>query len=203
MFWLSLLLTAVLCTPVIKDPLDEIERHKRVGSVESDRDKSDRLFESLKDIITENSFDESVSTLNKSYSIDIGELFNIFETYIIYKETVKSNKETADIDFESNEVGDIESFNDMSDTDLFFSNLFGYIDDHLEEVLNELIVAVRKGAEKDKANQINRTRNDYPSADMFEAKVREIEEQLEVGANVEHSDKISKRASSDTGKYSE
>ncbi|XP_060582870.1 uncharacterized protein LOC132739226 [Ruditapes philippinarum] len=199
MFRLSLILTAVFCAPVIKDPLDDdLARKKQVGVVESETDKINRLVESLKNLIAENDFAEKISSLNKSYNIDIDELLGIFETYIIYRETTNSQHETV-VDFENNSTGGTDTADNKSDLDMLLPNLFAYIDENMEEILNELIYAIEESKNSGKDNmQGIRSRNDELSSDMFEAKVHEIEELVEVGINAEQSDKILKRASSVT-----
>jgi hypothetical protein len=180
---------------------DDLARKKQVGVVESETDKINRLVEILKNLIAENDFEEKISSLNKSYNIDIDELLGIFETYIIYRETTNTQHETV-VDFETNSTGGTDTVDNKSDLDMLLPNLFAYIDENMEEILNELIYAIEvsKNSGKDNIQGI-RSRNDELSSDMFEAKVHGIEELVEVGINAEQSDKILKRASSVTGKY--
>jgi hypothetical protein len=192
MFLLSLLLTAVLCIPVISNHLNHLEKTKTAGFVSNTGDKMDKLIESLKNLITDNYFEERQSILNKSYSIYFGDYLSLFKNNMSYEETVKSNHGNKH-DFETNNAGDIDKDKDRRDLNMFLSHLFEYTAEGIDEILSELMYAIGEDADKDK-NHIQEHR------DMFKARLQEIEELLEVGNITVESGQILKRPRSFSGK---
>jgi hypothetical protein len=173
MFLLSLLLTAFLCIPAISNHLNHLEKTKTAGFVSNTEDKMDKLIESLKNLITDNYFEERQSILNNSYSIDVGDYLGLYKNNMSFEETVKSNHGNKH-NFETNVAGDIDKDKDRRDLNMLLSHLFDNTAEGIEEILSELIYTIGEDADTDK-NHILEHR------DVFKARLKEIEELLEVG----------------------
>ncbi|WAR14774.1 MELT-like protein, partial [Mya arenaria] len=162
MYWLLVILTAVGCAPVVKDPVDivlhaknsdfvsyNVEQAENSESELSTEDNLERIIELLKETTgnyetVEDSNHERQK--NGGYTI-YGELLDIFENYQVIKEKEQNEAfDSAEVQAINDELLDIlgeittDSKADVLDA------LYDFIDDNIGNILQELITKLENEA---------------------------------------------------------